>query len=119
TPPTFRLPYPEIEITVGVGDRNVDLIGDAVDCVIRGNPLPASSLIARRIAEFEYVTRASPSYIRAYGAPSHPKHLEKRHVIYSNSSPLTGRRFPLVFARAGKEIEVQSRTMVMVNESTA
>jgi LysR family transcriptional regulator for bpeEF and oprC len=58
--------------------------------VIRGNPLPVSSLIARRIAEIDYVSCASPTYIKEYGAPSHPKHLEKRHVICSNSSPLTG-----------------------------
>src|ERR1700724_651430 len=61
---TFRSRYPEIEIILGVSDRNVDLIGDGVDCVIRGNPLPASSLIARRIAEIDYVTCASSSYIR-------------------------------------------------------
>ncbi len=48
---TFRARYPEIEIILGVSDRNVDLIGDGVDCVIRGNPLPLSSLIARRLAE--------------------------------------------------------------------
>ena len=116
---TFRASYPEIEIILGVSDRNVDLIGDGVDCVIRGNPLPVSSLIARRIAEIDYVTCASPSYIKEHGAPSHPKHLEKRHVIYSNASPLTGKTFPLVFTRGGKEIEVQGRTMVTVNESTA
>jgi DNA-binding transcriptional LysR family regulator len=81
---------------LGVSDRNVDLIGDGVDCVIRGNPLPVSSLIARRIAEVDYVTCASPSYIKKYGAPTHPKHLEERHVIYSNSSLLTGKTFPLV-----------------------
>src|SRR5260370_19159781 len=80
---TFRARYPEIEIILGVSDRNVDLIGDGVDCVIRGNPLPASSLIARRIAEMDYVTCASPSYIKKYAAPSHAKHLEKRHCIYS------------------------------------
>ena len=44
---TFRSRYPDIEVNLGVGDRNVDLVGDGVDCVIRGNPLPASSLIAR------------------------------------------------------------------------
>src|SRR5258708_34331369 len=50
---TFRSRYPEIEIVLGVSDRNVDLIGDGVDCVIRGNPLPLSSLIARRLAEID------------------------------------------------------------------
>ena len=116
---SFRSRYPEIEIILGVGDRNVDLIDDGVDCVIRGNPLTVSTLIARRIAEIDYVTCASSSYIKEYGAPSHPKDLEKRHVMYNNSSPLTGKTFPLVFARGGKEIEVLGRTMVMVNESTA
>jgi len=116
---TFRARYPEIEVILGVSDRNVDLIGDGVDCVIRGNPLTVSSLIARRIAELGYVTCASPSYINEHGVPSHPKHLERRHVIYSNSSPLTGKTFPMVFTRGGKEIAVEGRTMVTVNESTA
>src|SRR6201987_1899871 len=82
---TFRARYPEIEIILGVSDRNVDLIGDGVDCVIRGNPLAASSLIGRRVAEIDYVTCASASYVRDHGAPTPPRHLEKGHVIYSNS----------------------------------
>src|SRR5258706_6889736 len=72
---TFRSRYREIEITLGVSDLNIDLIGDGVDCVIRGNPLPTSSLIARRIAELDYVTCASSSYLNEYAAPSHPKEL--------------------------------------------
>ena len=117
--PRFRSRYPDIEIALGVSDRNIDLIGDGVDCVIRGNPLPASSLIARRITEFDYVTCASPCYVKDHGAPSHPRQLEQGHVIYNNSSPLTGKPFPLLFVRGGEEVKVQGRTMVMVNESTA
>jgi len=116
---TFRSRYRDIEITLGVSDRNIDMIGDGVDCVIRGNPLPSSSLIARRIAELDYVTCASSSYVKDYGAPSHPRQLEQRHIIYNNSSPLTGKPFPLLFARQGEEIKIEGRTMVMVNESTA
>src|ERR1700741_4817142 len=102
--PTFRSRYPDIEITLGVSDRNIDLIGDGVDCVIRGNPRPASSLIARSIAELDYVTCASPSYVKVHGAPTHPRQLEKRHVIYNNSSPLTGKPFPMFFNRGREEI---------------
>src|SRR5258706_9496024 len=116
----FRSRYPDIEVSLGVSDRNIDLIGDGADCVIRGNPLPASSLIARRIAELDYVTCASSSYVEDYGAPSHPRQLEQRnHIIYTNSSPLTGKPFPLLFTRGSEEIRVESRTMVTVNESTA
>src|SRR5258707_1699834 len=117
--PTFRSRYPDIEVALGVSDRNIDLIGDSVDCVIRGNPLPASSLVARRIAELDYVTCASPSYVKAHVAPSHPRQLEQRHLIYNNPSPLTGKPFPLLFTRGGEEIRIEGRTMVMVNESTA
>ena len=116
---TFRSRYPDIEVTLGVSDRNIDLIGDGVDCVIRGNPLPASSLIARRIAELDYVTCASSSYVKEYGAPSHPKQLKDRHVIYGYSSPLTGKPSPLLFTRRGDEIKVEGGRVVIVNESTA
>src|SRR5260221_4386954 len=47
---TFRSRYPDIDVSLGVSDRNIHLIGDGVDCAIAGNPLPVSSLIARRIA---------------------------------------------------------------------
>ncbi len=116
---TFRSRYPDIEVSLGVSDRNIDLIGDGVDCVIRGNPLPVSSLIARRIAELDYVTCASPSYVKGYGAPSHPRQLEQRHVIYAYSSPLTGKTSALLFNRGGEEIKIEGRSMVTVNESTA
>jgi LysR family transcriptional regulator for bpeEF and oprC len=62
-----------------VSDRAVDLIIDGVDCVIRGGVLADSSLLARRIADLKYVTCASPSYLKAHGAPLHPKDLEQGH----------------------------------------
>ena len=34
--PTFHAHYPDIQIDMGASDRLVDLIGDNVDCVIRG-----------------------------------------------------------------------------------
>jgi LysR family transcriptional regulator for bpeEF and oprC len=47
--PDFRKRYPDIEVYLGVSDRPVDLIGEGVDCVIRGGALSDTSLIARRI----------------------------------------------------------------------
>ena len=32
----FHARYPDIQVDLGVSDRTVDLIGDNVDCVIRG-----------------------------------------------------------------------------------
>ena len=48
----FRARHPDLHLDVGVSDRSVDLIDDGVDCAIRGGPLPDTSLVARRIADW-------------------------------------------------------------------
>ncbi|EPF40928.1 LysR family transcriptional regulator, partial [Klebsiella pneumoniae subsp. pneumoniae CIP 52.145 = B5055] len=37
--PAFHARYPDIQIDMGVSDRVVDLIGDNVDCVLRGGQI--------------------------------------------------------------------------------
>jgi len=129
--PDFRARYPELHIDLGVGDRAVDLVGEGVDCAIRGGALPDTSLVARRIAEMDWVTCASPLYLRARGVPKHPTELMPRaadaanrhripgHAIAGYFSSLTGRAFALEFNRAGEQVLVQGQAEVAVNESTA
>lgn len=125
----FRARYPDIEVDLGVSDRPVDLIGDGVDCVIRGGELDDSSLVARRIARLDYVTCAAPVYLGARGTPRHPSELPARagavpgavpgHAVVGYFSSLTGKAFPLHFQRDGEHLVVQAHTVVGVNESTA
>ena len=117
--PDFRKRYPDIEVYLGVSDRPVDLIGEGVDCVIRGGALSDTSLIARRICELDYITCAAPSYVAVHGTPAHPSELEHSHCVLSYFSSLTGRPFPLVFHRGEEVLEIAARAMVAVNESTA
>jgi DNA-binding transcriptional LysR family regulator len=117
--PEFGAMYPEIQLELGVSDRAVDLIGDGVDCVIRGGVLADTSLVGRRIAELEYMTCASSKYVEKYGAPRHPADLEREHRIVSYFSSLTGRRFPLYFEHGTEQLEIQARGATAVNESTA
>jgi DNA-binding transcriptional LysR family regulator len=37
--PAFHARYPDIQFDMGVSDRVVDLIGDNVDCVLRGGEI--------------------------------------------------------------------------------
>ena len=127
--PDFRARYPDIRLDLGVSDRPVDLIGDGVDCVIRGGELADTSLVARRIAELDYVTCASPVYLGARGEPRDPGELaepasaaapaQPAHVVCSYFSSLTGRVFPLVFQRGEESLSIEGTTRVGVNESTA
>jgi len=116
--PEFCVRYPDIELELGVSDRLADLIGEGVDCVIRGGALAESSLIARRIAQLRYVTCASPAYLRSRRAPKQPRDIEQGHSVASYMSALTGRPFPLHFHRGEEKLEIRG-TGVSVNESTA
>jgi LysR family transcriptional regulator for bpeEF and oprC len=129
--PAFRARYPELLVDLGVGDRPVDLVGEGVDCAIRGGTLPDTSLVARRIADLDWVTCASPVYLRARGVPKHPSELTPRpiepkgtsrvpgHAIAGYFSSLTGKAFPLEFNKAGEQVLVHGNVEVAVNESTA
>jgi DNA-binding transcriptional LysR family regulator len=63
------------------------LLGDRVDCVIRGGALNDPSLIARRLGSLKFVTCATPEYLAIHGTPSHPTDLETNHQRVRYFSP--------------------------------
>lgn len=115
----FYRRYPEIQLDLGVSDRPVDLIGDNVDCVIRGGEILEQSLVARRIGNMALVTVAAPSYIERHGMPQHPQELEDAHTTVNYFSARTGRLFPHLFEKDGQSLEISGRYKVAVNESNA
>ena len=117
--PAFQAAYPEIELRLGVSDRNSDLVSEGVDCVIRGGPLADTTLIARKLCEMEFVTCCHASYAAQYGLPGHPHDLEEKHRLVGYFSSLTERTLPLRFVRGDDHIEVNGYAAVAVNESTA
>jgi DNA-binding transcriptional LysR family regulator len=117
--PDFRARYPNIALQLGVSDRPVDLIGEGVDCVIRGGELADTSLIARRLCTLDSVTCASPDYLAAHGVPTHPDELESGHVGVTYLFPHTGKSLALHYVRGGENHAIHPRSAVSVSESTA
>ncbi|MGF6768371.1 LysR family transcriptional regulator for bpeEF and oprC [Paraburkholderia sp. GAS199] len=119
--PAFRRRHPEIQLDIGVSDRHVDLIGEGVDCVIRGGELTDTSLVARRIASLEWGTYAGSAYLAERGTPAHPDDLLAHHDVVGYFSSLTGRAFPLLFGHGEEHLSLDPRAArgVFVNESTA
>lgn len=116
---TFHQRYPDIRIDLGVTDRPVDLIAENVDCVIRAGPLKDQSLIARRIAELEFATCASPAYIERHGEPRHPRDLETTHCAVGYFSTRSGRPYPLNFSLGGERFEFPGQSALAVNDGNA
>jgi DNA-binding transcriptional LysR family regulator len=118
--PDFYARYPDIQIDLGVSDRPVDLIGENVDCVLRGGELTDQSLVARRVGEFHTLVSAAPAYLERHGVPTHPHALEDDdHVVVNYFSHRTGRIHPFTFFKEGERIEVTGRHRLSVNDSNA
>ncbi len=58
--PAFHARYPDIQFDMGVSDRKVDLIGDNVDCVLRGGEITDQSLIARHVGDLPIGVYVAP-----------------------------------------------------------
>ena len=67
--PQFLARYPDITLQIGESERDVDLVREGVDCVIRGGHLPDSEMICRPLAGLQEITCASPTYLARYGTP--------------------------------------------------
>jgi DNA-binding transcriptional LysR family regulator len=117
--PEFQERYPDIRIELSISDRQVDLISESVDCVIRAGILRNPSLIARHLADMAIVTCAAPSYIARYGRPTDPAELEAEHLAVSYMNALTGQYFPFDFTCDGTKVEVRCRSRFSVSEGAA
>jgi DNA-binding transcriptional LysR family regulator len=105
---------------MGVSDRVVDLIGENVDCVVRGGELTDQSLMARRVGDLQLGVYAAPSYLERAGTPSHPRELEgTHHRIVGFLWSRTGKNFPYAMRRDGESIEVQGRYAFAVDDGNA
>ena len=118
--PGFHARYPEIQIDMGVSDRMVDLIGENVDCVVRGGELADTSLVARRVGHLPIGVYASPGYLALAGVPAHPKELEdSHHRIVGFLRSRTGKVLPSVMHRGAERLEVQGRHAFAVDDGNA
>ena len=79
--PAFLERYPDISVDLHLSDAMVDLIGDGFDLGVRIASLPDSSLVARRLCAMPRHIVAAPSYLGAYGRPTHPMHLARHRCF--------------------------------------
>jgi len=118
--PDFHARYPDIQIDLGVSDRMVDMIGENVDCVVRGGELTDQSLMARHIGDLRLGVYAAPAYLKRAGTPAHPRELEDtHHRIVGYRWARTGKLFPVVMQREKETVQVQGRYVLAVDDGNA
>ena len=67
--PQFLERYPEIEVSLRLGSRSMDLVADSIDVAIHMGPLADSQLIASRLGTMERYLCAAPAYLERRGMP--------------------------------------------------
>jgi DNA-binding transcriptional LysR family regulator len=122
--PEFHRRYPEIQVIMGVSDRNVDVIGENVDCVLRGGEITVPSLVARCVANLRLGAYAAPGYLRDAGTPAHPRDLEQapHHIVgflRSSSGTIATARIRRQRNGAEESLELKGRYVVAADDGNA
>jgi DNA-binding transcriptional LysR family regulator len=103
--------YPEVDLTLDLEDRFVDLLNEGYDAVVRHGPVEGKRIIVKPLATSTRLLVASPAYLKRWGKPASLEDLEQhRGVMYSYRGGadwrfLVGRRLRTV----------QPRTVLRVN----
>jgi DNA-binding transcriptional LysR family regulator len=82
---SFLDSHREIDLTLELDDRFVDVASDGFDAVLRHGPVGDTRLIANRLARSRRLLVAAPSYLEAHGTPNTAAMLEThRAILYTN-----------------------------------
>lgn len=118
--PQFHARFPEIQFDLGASDRKVDLIGDNVDCVVRGGAVTDQSLVARHVGDLQLGVYAAPAYLARAGTPQHPSELQEAgHSIVKYRWSGSGDGFPYAMRRGGESMKMQGRHILTIDDGNA
>ncbi|MFM0591414.1 LysR family transcriptional regulator [Paraburkholderia dilworthii] len=114
----FEQRFPGIELVLGLSDRPADLIYDGIDCVIRTGALADSTLTGRRVGQLNWITCASPRYLKEHGEPDTVASLADHRAVNCISNA-TGRPLDWRFHVQGEQLTLSMPSRFAINETEA
>ena len=92
----FLAAHPDIELTLDLDDRRVDVSSGGFDAIIRNGPILDSRLMAWKLAPSRRVLCASPGYLATHGAPASIEELAGHKGIFYTNRGVADWRFPRI-----------------------
>jgi DNA-binding transcriptional LysR family regulator len=77
----FNVTYPGLSAEIDFTDRQVNLVEEGLDLVIRISTHLRPLDVVRRIGSSRLLVTAAPEYLRRHGEPSHPRELAERECL--------------------------------------
>jgi DNA-binding transcriptional LysR family regulator len=110
----LRQRYPDIYIELAMDDRQVDMVRDGFDIVIRSAVLADASVVSRRICQLATVLVASPAYLAKAGVPKQPADLLKHQLISLRF--LSGATTQWAFEHEGAPLTLEPKGSLAVSD---
>ena len=88
--------HPDVNVSLNLSDRVVDIVNEGVDCAVRVGDLPDSSLVSVRLADNRRLCVATPAYLRRSGTPKHPNELMRHQCLTLSSDASQSRGWAFV-----------------------
>jgi len=100
---TFIDTHPDVQISMQMTNRKVDLVAEGYDMALRLSHLADSSLIARRLLNIPLVLVASPAYLATYGVPKVLTDLKQHDILMGGNNSFAAYLF---FKQQNKQIKI-------------
>jgi len=99
--PAFLERYPDVNVSLELTSRSVDLIVDNVDVTVRMGPMTDSQLIAVRLGTIRRYLCAAPAYLARRGCPLALEEIQSHQAV--EMPGIDGRPRPWTFRSLGGE----------------
>jgi DNA-binding transcriptional LysR family regulator len=116
--PEFMDLHPLIELEISSTDRQVDLLAEGFDCVLRIGAQPDQSVVAWLLGSMTMINCASATYLRRHGIPETLDDLA-HHQLVHYVRPLGSRSPGFEYVQGNKVHRVPMAGRVTVNSTDA
>lgn len=116
--PEFMDRHPLIELEISSSDRQVDLLAEGFDCVLRVGVQPDQSVVARLLCSMPMINCVSPGYLQRYGEPKTLADLAAHQLVHY-VRPLGARSAGFEYAQGNKVQRIAMAGRVTVSSTDA
>lgn len=116
--PSFMARHPLVEMEISSSDRQVDVIAEGFDCVVRVGAQPDQSVVARKVCSMPMVNCVSPAYLQRYGVPETIADLAQHQLVHY-VRPLGARSAGFEYLQGNKVQRVAMAGRVTVSSTDA
>jgi DNA-binding transcriptional LysR family regulator len=116
--PEFMDLHPLIELEISSTDRQVDLLAEGFDCVLRVGAQPDQSVVARLLCSMPMINCASAAYLERHGVPRTLADLA-HHQLVHYVRPLGSRSPGFEYVQGNKVHRLPMAGRVTVNSTDA